>query len=120
MLGDRLLIPLQLPLSPVRIFTISKRSLDVAVQSAQHPDACGHHEVAAFGCTDQATDRGLPFFDVLLSLWQLHDVNGGILKRNELAPAGQRYRIIKLSFPAAAFSRRPSESFSGGMGFPVA
>jgi hypothetical protein len=59
-----------------------------------------HHEVAALGGTDQAGDRGLPFLETLFSLRQLHDVTGGILKRDDLAIAGQRNRIVECPFPA--------------------
>ena len=38
-----------------------------------------HREVATFGGADQATDRGLPFLKVLLSLRQFHDVVGSSL-----------------------------------------
>jgi hypothetical protein len=43
-------------------------SLHIAVQSAQHPDACMHHEVPAFRGANQATDSGLPFLELLLGL----------------------------------------------------
>jgi hypothetical protein len=51
------------------------------------------------GGADQASHRGLPFLKILLSLRQLHDVSGGILKRDELATAGQWNRIIEGAFP---------------------
>jgi hypothetical protein len=59
-----------------------------------------HQEVAALGGADQAGHRRLPFLEVLLGLWQFHDVSGGILERDELAAAGQRYRIIEGPLPA--------------------
>jgi len=46
-----------------------KNPFYVAVQSAQHPGVCMHHEVAALGGADQTTDRCLPFLEILLSLW---------------------------------------------------
>jgi hypothetical protein len=91
----------QLALSPMRVFVRSiERPFDVPVQSAQHPDARVHQEIAALGGTDQAAGRGLPFLEVLLCLGQLHDVVGGILEGDELATVGQRYRVIELSRPA--------------------
>jgi hypothetical protein len=60
-----------------------------------------HHEVPALGGADQAADRGLPFLKILVGLGQLNDVGGGILERDELAAAGQRYWIVERSFPAA-------------------
>jgi hypothetical protein len=58
-----------------------------------------HQEVAAFGGADQATNCGLPFRKILLSLRQLHDVGGGILEGNDLATAGKRNRIVEGAFP---------------------
>jgi hypothetical protein len=75
-----------------------KRSFDVAVQSAQHPDARVHHEVPAFSSTDQATGRGLPFLKILLGLRQHHDEVGGIAQSQQLAPI-QRDRIIEGARP---------------------
>jgi hypothetical protein len=51
------LVPLELPLSPVHFFTIGKRSLEFAVQSAQHPDACMHQRPAIFCGHDQRFGR---------------------------------------------------------------
>jgi hypothetical protein len=63
------------------------------------------HEVAAFGSADQATDRGLPFIEVLLGLWQIHDVVSSVLERNELAAVGEGDRVLEWSFPAGCFTR---------------
>ena len=60
------------------------------VQRPQHSNPRMHQEVAALGSTDQAPDRGLPNFMVLLGLRQLHDVGRGVLQRDELATAGKR------------------------------
>jgi len=38
--------------------------------------------------------------EILLSLRQLHDVTGGILESDELATAGQRYRIVETPLPS--------------------
>jgi hypothetical protein len=51
-------------------------------------------------------DGGLPLLKILLGLRQLHDVGGGILERDELAAAGQRYRIVERSFPARRYFKR--------------
>ena len=42
-----------------------------------------HYEIPAFRGADQATDRGLPFLEVLLGFWQLHDVVSSALESNE-------------------------------------
>jgi hypothetical protein len=42
--------------------------LDVAVQRSQHSDPRVHQEVAALGGTDQASDCGLPFGQILLMM----------------------------------------------------
>jgi hypothetical protein len=89
----------------MRVFArLIKHALDVPIECPQHTDARMHQEVAAFGGADQAGHRGLPFLEVLLGLRQFHDVGGGILKRDELPTARQRYRIVKRSFP----TERPS------------
>jgi hypothetical protein len=49
--------------------------------------------------TDQATDRGLPLLEVLLSVWQLHDVVSSVLESNELAAVGERDRIVETAGP---------------------
>ena len=67
----------------MHFLTISKRSFDVAV--AQHPDTGMPHEVR-LGGVDQATDRGLPFLEVLLGLRQFLDVIGSIAQSQQLAP----------------------------------
>jgi len=46
----------------------TEHALDVAVQRSQHADPRVHHEVAALSSTDQASDCGLPFGQVLLGL----------------------------------------------------
>ena len=92
----------------------SEHLLDIPVQRPQHTDARMHQEVAAFSGADQATGCGLPFRKMLLSLRQLHDVSGSILKRDEMATAGQWYRIIKRSLPAATAA--PARSTGGANG----
>jgi hypothetical protein len=39
------------------------------VKRPQHANTRMHQEVAAFGCTDQAPDGGLPLWQGLLGLW---------------------------------------------------
>jgi hypothetical protein len=51
----------------MRVFAVGiEHPLDLAVQRPQHSDPRMHEEVAAFGCTDQAMNSGLPFRKVLL------------------------------------------------------
>jgi hypothetical protein len=38
----------------------AEHALDVPVQRPHNADPCTHHEIAAFGGTDQTADRGLP------------------------------------------------------------
>jgi hypothetical protein len=56
----------------------SEHLLNVPIDSSRHADARVHWQVAAFGGADQATDRCLPFLDILLSLRQACDVVAGI------------------------------------------
>jgi hypothetical protein len=58
---------------PVRV----EHALDVAVQCLHHADPRMHQEVATFGGTDQALDRGLPVRQVLFGLRQLPTVDPG-------------------------------------------
>jgi hypothetical protein len=86
----------------MRVLAIgTKHALDVAIERPQDADARVHQEVATFSGADQATDRGLPFLGVLLSLRQFHDVIGGVLQRDKLPPAEQsatRYCETKAAF----------------------
>jgi hypothetical protein len=74
--------------------------VDVPIKCPQHADVRVHHEIAAFGSADQARNRGLPFFEALLTLRQLHYVVGGILERDEPAAAWQPDRVVELPLPA--------------------
>jgi hypothetical protein len=73
----------------------SKHPLDVPIDSPHHADARAHEQVAAFGGADQATDRCLPFLDILLSPRQACDVVAGIAQSHQLAPTRQQDRIIQ-------------------------
>ena len=84
----------------MRIFAVwIKRPNDVAVQCSQHSDARVHDEVAAFSGTDQTTNRGLPFLELLLSLRQARDVVAGIAQSHKLAPTRERDGIIEGASP---------------------
>jgi hypothetical protein len=50
---------------------------------------------------DQGFHRRLPLRSRVLRFRQLGDVGAGVLQRDELAPARQRYRIIERPVPAA-------------------
>jgi hypothetical protein len=66
------------PASPMRMLSrCSEHLLNVPIDSSHHADAHVHEVVAAFGGADQATDRCLPFLDILLSLRQACDVVAG-------------------------------------------
>src|SRR5947207_1880219 len=51
----------------------------------------------ALSGADQATDRGLPFREVLLRLREFLDGFGGVLERDELATAGQGNRFVEFA-----------------------
>jgi hypothetical protein len=59
-----------------------------------------HHEVPALRGADRATDRGLPFLEVLLGLREFLDVFGGVLERDELA-TGQGNRFVEFARPVS-------------------
>jgi hypothetical protein len=58
-----------------------------------------HQRPAIFRRHHKRLGRRLPFLEVLFALRQLHDVTGGILERDELTTAGQRYRILEGPLP---------------------
>jgi hypothetical protein len=60
-----------------------------------------HHEVPALGGADQATNRGLPFLEVLLGLRRFQDVIGGVFEREQLATAAKWNRIIEFARPVS-------------------
>ena len=64
-----------------------------------------HHEVR-LGGVDQATDRGLPFLEVLLCLRQFLDVIGSIAQSQQLAPTRLRAK------PTAGLDRSISYYFT--------
>jgi hypothetical protein len=91
------------PASPRRMLSrCSKHPLDVPIDSPHHADARVHEQVAAFGGADQATDRCLPFLDILLSLGQACDVVADIAQTNQLAPTRQQDRIIERAGPGGS------------------
>ena len=97
----------------MRVFAMRIKLPDgVPVQGLHHAYAGVHQEVAAFGGADQAGGRCLPFHEPLLGLRQLHDVVGGVLEGDELATAGQRYRILELSRPTLNDVVSPMAVFS--------
>ena len=93
-----------------------EHALDVAIERSQHSDTRVHNEIATFCSADQTRDSSLPFLKVLLSLRQLHDVIGSVLEGYELAPLGQRDRIVEWPLPASWSATqsdpRPSASTS--------
>ncbi len=91
------------PASPMRMLSrCSKHPLDVPIDSPHHADARVHEQVAAFGGADQATDRCLPFLDILLSLRQACDVVAGVAQTHQLAPTRQQDRIIERVGPGGS------------------
>jgi hypothetical protein len=79
----------------------SKHPLDARLIALITPTRA-HEQVAAFGGADQATDRCLPFLDILLSLGQACDVVAGIAQSNQLAPTRQQDRIIERAGPGGS------------------
>ena len=62
MAGDRLFIPLQLPLSPMMIVAaLIGHPLDVAVWRSHDPDAREHRRAAKIGYQDQGLHGSVPF-----------------------------------------------------------
>jgi hypothetical protein len=96
-------IPRQLAASSVII---------LAVQGPHDPDPREHRRAVLVDDQKQGLDRILPFLDLLFGLRQLLDISGGILEGDELATAGQRYRIIERPFPAlgCVYAKRSAPS----------
>jgi hypothetical protein len=67
--------------------SLRRREL-LAVQSPHHADARVHQRPAIFRRHDKRFGRRLPFRKILLSLRQLYDVGGGVLKGDQLGTAG--------------------------------
>ena len=61
-----------------------EHALDVTMKRLQHPDAGVHPKILPFSGLDQDFDGRLPFLKVLFGFRQLHDVAGGVFKRDEL------------------------------------
>ena len=102
------------PASPMRMLSrCSKHPLDVPIDSPHHADARVHEQVAAFGGADQATDRCLPFLDILLSLRQACDVVAGIAQTHQLAPGSRIGSSKGWAQAAAGFDRAISYLPSG-------
>jgi hypothetical protein len=93
----------------------SKAPLDVPIDGPHHADARVHEQVAAFGGADQATDRCLPFLDILLSPRQACDGVAGIAQSHQLAPTRQQDRIIQGVGPEAAGLDRAIGYLPSGM-----
>jgi hypothetical protein len=87
----------------MRVFAIwVELAHDVPVQGPHEADARHHGWAVVFDDQEQRFDRGLPLREILLRLRKLLDIFGGVLKGDELAPAGQRDRIVERTFPAPA------------------
>jgi hypothetical protein len=78
-----------------------------------------HQEVAAFRGADQATDRGLPFLEILLGFGQLHDAGGGILERDELATKEMPERPHEEGVDCPEGEACPDCPFWAGRGRPI-
>jgi hypothetical protein len=72
-----------------------------AVQCSHDANPRKHRWAARRRDQDQGFHCSLPFRGRMLGLRKLRDVLAGILKGDELAPAWQRYWIIKSPLPAA-------------------
>jgi hypothetical protein len=91
----------QLPATPMSILARSIKLPNVApVQCPHDADASEHRWPSERSDQDQGFHRRLPFHGLVLGLRQLGDVVAGVLKRDQQAAAGQRYRIVERSFPA--------------------
>jgi hypothetical protein len=66
----------------------------VAVQRPHDADAREHRRAAVCRHQDQGFHCSLPLGSRMLSLRKLRDVVAGVLERDELTAAGQRYSFI--------------------------
>jgi hypothetical protein len=71
--GGPSLIPLQLPLAPMRFFAVGiELPHHTAVQCLEHADARQHEPAAtALGSPDQVLIRDLPYLEILFCLGSL-------------------------------------------------
>jgi len=75
-------------------------ALNVAVQRSHDADAGKHRRAARRRDQDQRFHCCLPLRGLMLGLWQPRDVVAGFLERDEVAPARQRYGIVKATLPS--------------------
>ena len=88
------LIPLQLALSPVVGLPIRIELANVVTVQCLHDDPREHRRASVCRDQDQRFHCRLPLRRVVLSLRKLRDVFAGILQRDKLAAAGQRYWLV--------------------------
>src|SRR6266446_9860779 len=81
----------------------------VAVQCSHDANAREHRRSARRRHQDQGFHRRLPLRGLMFGLRKSRDVFAGILERDELTTARQRYWIIKPSLPAAISHQRASQ-----------
>jgi hypothetical protein len=105
-----LFLPLQFPLSPVRVFAIGiELPNDVTVQCPQDADARHHGRAVVLDDQEHRFNCGLPFRELLFGLGKLLDIFGGVLEGDKLAATGQRDGIVERAFPTpVANAARPS------------
>ena len=89
---------------PIRI----KHALNVAVQRSHNADPRKHRRAAGRRDQDQSLHSSLPLRGLVFGLWKPRDVIAGVLERDKLATARQRYRIVKHSFPSPTHRARKS------------
>jgi hypothetical protein len=86
----------------MRLFAIGiELALDVAVQRSHDADTREHRRPARRRHQDQRLRGRLPLRRLVLGPRKLRDVVAGVLQRDELATAGKRDWIFKLSLPPA-------------------
>jgi hypothetical protein len=87
-----------------------KHPLDVTVQGPHHADPREHGWPAMFRDQQQRLHCGKPFLGIVFCLGQFGDELAGVLQRDELASARQRYRVVKRT--AITTSRATPESLT--------
>jgi hypothetical protein len=86
-----------------------------AVQGSHGADVSKHRRPARRRDQDQGFHRSLSFLRLALGLRKPRDVLARVLERDELAPARQRDRFFKRSFPSPTRRSRQSKSLRNNL-----
>jgi hypothetical protein len=86
-----------------------EHALDAAIERPHDADVRKHCWTTARRHQDQGLHGGLPFGRRVFGLGELGDIVARVAEGDELAPAGQRDRLVERSLPAENGEGRPGD-----------